>query len=132
MGLIECDQDDLEAARSSLEHLVPKAKGALFCDLISNLAGLACWEGKPHCSACPLAGDCPTAQELKRTAGVAVGGRGRPKPRTEARGRNGNGPPAQHKRLAAPEGFVTQSGSVGEDLRISAAPSPWVGKKVPI
>ena len=43
LGLIDCDPDDMEAARSSLEHLVPKAKGALFCELISNLAALACW-----------------------------------------------------------------------------------------
>jgi endonuclease III len=81
LGLIDCDPDDMEAARSSLEHLVPKAKGALFCDLMSNLAGLACWEDEPHCSACPMAGDCPTGQEQERTAGVTVGGRGRPKPR---------------------------------------------------
>jgi endonuclease-3 len=81
LGLIDCDPDDMEAARSSLEHLVPKAKGALFCDLISNIAGEVCWEEEPHCSACPMAGDCPTAQEQERAAGVAVGGRGRTKPR---------------------------------------------------
>jgi endonuclease-3 len=81
LGLIDCDPDDMEAARASLEHLVPKAKGTLFCDLISHLAGQYCWEEEPHCSACPLAGDCPTAQEQERAAGVAVGGRGRPKPR---------------------------------------------------
>jgi endonuclease III len=81
LGLIDCDPDDLEAARSSLEHLVPKAKGAQFCELMSNLAGLACWEDEPHCSACPLANDCPTAQEQERAAGVAVGARSRTKPR---------------------------------------------------
>jgi endonuclease-3 len=81
LGLIDCDPDDMEAARSSLEHLVPKAKGTLFCDLISNLAEDYCWEDEPHCSACPLAGDCPTAQEASLREGVAVGGRSRPKPR---------------------------------------------------
>jgi endonuclease-3 len=78
LGLIDCDPDDMEAARSSLEHLVPKAKGALFCDLVSKIANLACWEDEPHCSACPMSGDCPTAQEQER---VAVVGRGRAKPR---------------------------------------------------
>ncbi|HKI35825.1 MAG TPA: hypothetical protein VKA46_28475 [Gemmataceae bacterium] len=81
LGLIDCDPDDVETARSSLEHLVPKAKGALFCDLISNLADETCWEDEPHCAACPLAGDCPTAQEASAREGVAVGGRSRPKPR---------------------------------------------------
>jgi endonuclease-3 len=78
LGLIDCDADDMEAARASLEHLVPKAKGTLFCDLISHLASQVCWEDEPHCSACPLAGDCPSAQEQER---VAVGARGRPKSR---------------------------------------------------
>jgi endonuclease-3 len=81
LGLIDCDGDDMEAARSSLEHLVPKAKGALFCDLVSNLAGEVCWEEDPHCSACPLLRDCPTGQELCAREGVAAGGRSRPKPR---------------------------------------------------
>jgi endonuclease-3 len=83
LGLIDCDPDDMEAARASLEHLVPKAKGTLFCDLISNLADEVCWEVEPHCSACPLAADCPTAQEQEAVGreGVAVGGRGRTKPR---------------------------------------------------
>ncbi len=81
LGLLDCDPDDLEAARASLEHLVPKAKGTLFCDLISTIAGEVCWEEEPNCSACPLAADCPTAQEQERAAGIAVGGRGRPKSR---------------------------------------------------
>jgi len=81
LGLIDCDPDDLEAARASLEHLVPKAKGAQFCDLISNLAGEVCWEEEPHCAGCPLVGDCPTGQEMEAREGVAAGGRGRTKPR---------------------------------------------------
>jgi len=83
LGLIDCDPDDMEAARASLEHLVPKAKGALFCDIISNLAGEVCWDEEPHCGSCPLSGDCPSAVEQEisgRTVGV--GGRaGRLKPR---------------------------------------------------
>src|SRR5262249_61349636 len=42
LGLIDGDADDTEAARSSLEHLVPKAKGALLCDLVSHPAGQLC------------------------------------------------------------------------------------------
>jgi endonuclease-3 len=84
LGLIDCDADDLEAARSSLEHLVPKAKGALFGDLISRLAEEACWEDVPRCGSCPLAGDCPTAQEQEssgRDGLVTAATRSRPKPR---------------------------------------------------
>jgi len=82
LGLIDCDPDDMDAARASLEHLVPKAKGALFCDLMSDLAGDICWEEEPQCSACPLAGECPSAQEASSREGAAVGARsGRPKPR---------------------------------------------------
>jgi endonuclease-3 len=82
LGLIDCDPDDMEAARASLEHLVPKAKGTLFCDLVSNLAAETCWEEEPRCGACPLAGDCPSAHELGSREGLAVGARaGRTKPR---------------------------------------------------
>jgi endonuclease-3 len=80
LGLIDGDADDTEAARSSLEHLVPKAKGALFCDLVSNLAGQYCWEEEPRCGSCPLVGDCPTAAELGTREVVGARG-GRPKPR---------------------------------------------------
>src|SRR5262249_28103526 len=38
IGLVEPTSEDVEAARASLEHLVPKAKGALFTDAVSNLA----------------------------------------------------------------------------------------------
>jgi endonuclease-3 len=82
LGLIDCDADDMEAARASLEHLVPKAKGPLFCDLISNLAGEVCWEDEPQCGSCPLSGDCPSAVEQETPARtVGVGGRARLKPR---------------------------------------------------
>jgi endonuclease III len=83
LGLIDCEADDMEAARASLEHLVPKAKGAIFCDLISSLAGEACWEEEPQCGSCPLAGDCPSAVEAEsHVRPVGAGGRGgRVKPR---------------------------------------------------
>jgi endonuclease-3 len=64
LGLVDVGPEDIEAARSTLEHLVPKAKGPLFTDLISNLAEESCWENEPSCPSCPLAGECPTAQEV--------------------------------------------------------------------
>lgn len=75
LGLV--DTDDAESARSTLEHLIPKAKGALFTDAISTVAVEYCWEERPHCGACPLAGDCPTAHEL----GVEAPPQRKPKPR---------------------------------------------------
>jgi endonuclease III len=62
LGLIEDEQEESEA-RTSLEHLVPKAKGPQFSDFISTVAGDYCWEDQPRCSACPLAGECAYAQE---------------------------------------------------------------------
>jgi endonuclease-3 len=62
LGLLEGEPDDAEA-RASLEHLVPKAKGPLFSDCISTIAGEYCWEDNPHCSACPLVSECAYAQE---------------------------------------------------------------------
>jgi endonuclease III len=78
LGLIENDQEDLEALRASLEHQIPKARGAQFCDLISAVADEVCLEDEPNCSACQLSSHCPTAPEFKApTAGVGS----RPKPR---------------------------------------------------
>jgi endonuclease-3 len=80
LGLIEGNEEDLEALRASLEHLVPKARGALFNELVSVLADEFCWEDEPNCSACPLCSDCVTAQENGRGIETAERG-GRPKPR---------------------------------------------------
>jgi len=63
IGLVEANSEDVEAARASLEHLVPKAKGAHFTDAISNLAEAVCWEEEPNCPACPLNAECQYAQE---------------------------------------------------------------------
>jgi endonuclease-3 len=63
LGLIDRDQEDQEVIRTSLEHLVPKAKGTLFCELISFLGHEFCWENEPNCAACPLAGECATGIE---------------------------------------------------------------------
>ncbi|MBV9122269.1 MAG: endonuclease [Planctomycetes bacterium] len=80
LGLIEGDQEDPEALRASLEHLVPKAKGYLLTELISALAQELCWEEEPQCTGCPLLDECPTGQEVSR--GTLVSSRAnRPKPR---------------------------------------------------
>jgi endonuclease-3 len=80
LGLIDGAHDDVEAARASLEHLVPKAKGPQFTDAVSGVAQDYCWEDEPNCPACPLAGECATAQEagVEQLAGARSH---RPKPR---------------------------------------------------
>lgn len=62
LGLIENEPEEAEA-RATLEHLVPKAKGALFTEGISMIADDYCWDEQPQCSACPLCADCNHAQE---------------------------------------------------------------------
>ncbi len=79
LGLTESDQEDPEAIRSSLEHLIPKAKGPLFGELLSALANEFCHEDEPNCCECPLASECPTGVENART--VAAGRSGRVKSR---------------------------------------------------
>jgi endonuclease-3 len=64
LGLVDASTDDPEAARSTLEHIIPKSKGAQFSDAISHVAEEYCWEDEPRCQGCPLAGDCPTGQEI--------------------------------------------------------------------
>ena len=62
---------DLDALKASLEHQIPKLKGADFVDLISTLAQDHCWEKDPACPACPLHKICPTglASKLNAIAG---------------------------------------------------------------
>ena len=80
LGFIENEHDEPEAIRASLEHLVPKARGPLFSDLLSNLASDLCWEDDPNCPACPLASECPTGQESPRESLTPARG-SRTKPR---------------------------------------------------
>jgi endonuclease-3 len=63
LGLVDCGHADAEAARASLEHIVPKAKGPLFTEAVSRLADKYCREQEPRCPACPLVGECAYAQE---------------------------------------------------------------------
>jgi endonuclease-3 len=79
LGLVEDDIDDLEAIQASLEHLIPKSKGAQFTEILSEVTQDYCWEDSPHCSACPAASECPVGQT---TAEAPSSGRsGRVKPR---------------------------------------------------
>jgi endonuclease-3 len=80
LGLVEGNQEDPEVVRASLEHLVPKARGPLFGELISHVAAEWCWEDEPQCGSCPLVGDCLTGQEQAREA-VAASRATRAKPR---------------------------------------------------
>jgi len=62
LGIVEPGEpESLEGLRGSLEHVVPKAKGAEFTDLFSQHAKELCIEGTPRCALCPLKPDCPTA-----------------------------------------------------------------------
>jgi endonuclease III len=79
LGLIENEQDEAEA-RASLEHLIPKAKGVLFTEGMSAIAGAYCSEEQPQCSACPLSADCAYAQE-QGVEGLTVVRAHRTKPR---------------------------------------------------
>jgi endonuclease-3 len=44
LGLLDNDSGDIEAQRASLEHLIPKARGSLFVELISAMAHDDSWE----------------------------------------------------------------------------------------
>jgi endonuclease-3 len=72
LGLIDRDQEEAEALRTSLEHLVPKAKGPAFTELASHLGQEYCWEEEPNCTACPLASECPAGQEQAAATAAAV------------------------------------------------------------
>ncbi len=81
LGLVDAGQDDPESLRSTLEHLVPKARGQVFGELVSALADELCHEEEPQCSACPMCGECLSGQEFVRLAPVGAGRSGRTKPR---------------------------------------------------
>jgi endonuclease III len=66
LGAVEESEDDLEAIRGTIEHLVPKSAGPTFTDRLATLAATVCREGKPKCGECHLKADCPTGQELGR------------------------------------------------------------------
>lgn len=64
LGIVEeVDPDSLESARASLEHVITKARGPEFTDLMSIHAKELCTEKDPNCPACPLKNDCPVGIE---------------------------------------------------------------------
>ena len=71
LGVIEGEIEDLEAARASLEHYVPKAKGPEFTELYIEHALAMCTETAPDCPHCPLKADCPAGQEFIAKAKAA-------------------------------------------------------------
>ena len=78
LGVVEdAEPDSLESLRGSIEHVIPKARGPEFTDLMSVHAKELCVEGTPDCPHCPLKADCPTAP-LVLAAGKKAG-EGKPK-----------------------------------------------------
>jgi len=79
LGLVEDDIEDNEALRASLEHLVPKSRGALFVELVSALAHDAGWENDPTC---PIRSLVLTDADSEEDPAPAIAHRSsRPKPR---------------------------------------------------
>jgi endonuclease-3 len=76
----DAGNDDPEAVRGGVEHVVPKAKDAVFTDGFARFAAELCVAGTPDCPHCPLNRDCPTGVELlsKKPAGD-------PKPKPKSR-----------------------------------------------
>jgi endonuclease III len=80
LGLIDEDAADPETVRASLEHLVPKARGPQFGDLLSAVADRVCWEESPNCAGCPLASECPAGREgIRENAAVSRSTRVKPR-----------------------------------------------------
>jgi endonuclease III len=79
LGILDDDLTDLEALRASVEHLIPKAKGTLFIDLVSALAEELCTEEDPDCPSCPLCPDCPYGRENRVPVGADRGHRAKPR-----------------------------------------------------
>jgi len=82
LGLLDGDVEDLESARASMEHLIPKAKGSQATDNLSIVATENCNEEDPSCRACAMVAECGYAQENGIESAPAASTRShRPKPR---------------------------------------------------
>ena len=64
--------DNPEDVRGSVEHMVPKAKGTAFVELVSQHARKMCTETAPSCHECPLRKECPEGQERIRAEAAAT------------------------------------------------------------
>lgn len=71
LGIIDSPADSPDVIRGSVEHMVPKTKGAAVVELISAHAATMCTEEKPACTECPLKKDCPAGQDFLRDASAA-------------------------------------------------------------
>jgi endonuclease III len=77
LGLVEEGDGDAEAQRASLEHLIPKARGPLFVEIVSAMAHDPRWEGGEDGLGDVGHASLPTAAD----GGAASARLGRPKPR---------------------------------------------------
>jgi endonuclease III len=80
LGLVDDNEEELEALRTSIEHVIPKSRGPLFIELISAMAHDASWEDQLDCTARALTPECSEAAENVATAAGAER-INRPKPR---------------------------------------------------
>jgi endonuclease-3 len=64
LHVLDAEADELESARGTLEHFIPKAGGPEFTDRLAVFAATVCTEDRPHCETCPMRPDCPTGQEI--------------------------------------------------------------------
>ena len=56
------NEEELEALRTSIEHVIPKSRGALFIELISAMAHDPSWEEQLDCPARSLTPECPESE----------------------------------------------------------------------
>lgn len=59
----ETDADDMESVRGGIEHVIAKARGPEFTELMSVHAKEICIDKTPLCPQCPLKTECPTGIE---------------------------------------------------------------------
>ena len=64
LGLLDGESESLESLRGTIEHFVPKAKGGVLVELLSQHAAALCTEENPKCGKCPLLPECPTGQAI--------------------------------------------------------------------
>jgi endonuclease III len=62
LGLVEDSQTELEPMRASMEHQIPKSKGRIFTEALSEFAASTCKDQNPLCPTCPLSSLCMTAE----------------------------------------------------------------------
>jgi endonuclease-3 len=79
LGLLDESDQEAEALRTSIEHVIPKSRGPLFIELISAMAHDSSWEDQLDCGPRSLTPECPESPDNGVTA--AAERINRPKPR---------------------------------------------------